>query len=190
MTPEKPYTAADLDPHERANYEVLSKEEQNRYLAIQNHFKAITESEELTAVSEEEAEIFAKEIERSESVPNLVEERNINKIRAGLWQTDEDDEFGQNEDADDDDSEDLITSVAESEMEVHREIREYTRIAAWDLPLLLRESTTARPAASVQQSLLTYLLHRIDQRLGTPEHEIHSPSLPVHNLPRRRPPSR
>lgn len=146
LTPEKPYTVADLDPQERASYEVLSKEEQTRYLAIQNHFKAITESEEIEAVAEDEASLLASEIDRTEAVPNLVEERDLNKIRSGLWQEDEDDEFGQVEDADDENSEDLITSIAESEMEVHREIREYTRIAAWDLPLLLRKSiTSSRP---------------------------------------------
>lgn len=140
-TPAKPYTVDDLDPHERASYEVLSKEEQTRYLAIQNHFKAVTESEEIETLSEDEAVVYAKELDRSGVVPNPVEERNLAKLREGFWQDDEDDEFGQTEDGDDDNSDDLITSVAESELEVQREIREYTRIAAWDLPLLLREYT-------------------------------------------------
>lgn len=144
-TPAKPYTVEDLDPHERASYEVLSKEEQTRYLAIQNHFKAVTESEEIESLSEDEAVVFARELDRSGVVPNPVEERNLQKLREGFWQDEEDDEFGQTEDGDDEKSDDLITSVAESELEVQREIREYTRIAAWDLPLLLREYTNREP---------------------------------------------
>lgn len=108
-------------------------------MAIQNHFKAVTESEEIESISEDEAVVYAKELDRSGIVPNPIEERNLAKLREGFWQDDEDDEFGQTEDGDDDTSDDLITSVAESELEVQREIREYTRIAAWDLPLLLRE---------------------------------------------------
>lgn len=145
QTPAKPYTVADLDPYERASYEMLSKEEQSRFLAIQNHFKAVTESEEIESLTEEQAEVVAKEVDRSGIVPNPTESRNLNALRQGMWQEDEDDEFGQTEDGDDDASEDLITSVAESEMEVQREIREYTRIAAWDLPLLLRECYPPEP---------------------------------------------
>jgi small subunit ribosomal protein S35 len=40
------------------------------------------------------------------------------------------------EDADDDFHDDEITSMAHAEVELHREIREYARIAAWDMPLL------------------------------------------------------
>lgn len=146
MVPKTPYTVEDLDPQERATYEVLSKEEQVKFLAVQNHVKAVTESEEVEAVGEEEALAIAREIDRSEMLPILTESKDVVKMKTGLWQQDEDDEFGQTEDGDDEWSEDLISSVAQSELEVHREIREYTRIAAWDLPLLLRKITAARVA--------------------------------------------
>ena len=136
--PAKPYTAADLDPQERATFETMSKDEQKRYLDVQNHFKAILESEEMSAVTDEEAKAAASEIQRSGIVPLMPEERNLAALKDGFWQEDEDDEFGQVPDDDDETTDDMITSVAESELEVHREIREYTRIAAWDLPLLLR----------------------------------------------------
>lgn len=138
--PEKPYTAADLDPEERAAYETMSKQEQAEYLAIQNHVKAVMESDEMTEASEEQAHIMARQVDRETVAPDLVEQRNLLALKDGYWQEDEDDEFGQVPDDDDDFSDDHITSVAESELEVHREIREYTRIAAWDLPMLLRES--------------------------------------------------
>ena len=57
----------------------------------------------------------------------------------GYWAEDEDDEFGVQEDADDDTDESMINAVAESELELHREIRQYTRAAAWDMPLLASE---------------------------------------------------
>lgn len=54
----------------------------------------------------------------------------------GLWGEDEDDEFAQVEDDDDEFKNDDISSIAHAELEQHREIREYARIAAWDMPLL------------------------------------------------------
>ena len=143
QTPAQPYTVADLDPNERAHYETLSKQDQTQYLAVQNHVKAIMESDEVAAMSEDQARTAAREIDRSGISPNFLEERNLQALKDGYWQEDEDDEFGIVPDDDDEFSEDLITSVAESELEVHREIRDYTRIAAWELPGLLRRSTPA-----------------------------------------------
>lgn len=53
-----------------------------------------------------------------------------------FWSDAEDDEFADVEDADDSFGNDDITSMAHAELEVHREVREYARIAAWDMPLL------------------------------------------------------
>ena len=139
QTPDQPYTVADLDPYERAHYETLSKPDQTNYMAVQNHVKAVMESDEIQNMSEDEARVAAREIDRSGINPNFLEERNLQALKDGYWQEDEDDEFGIVPDDDDEFSEDLITSVAESELEVQREVREYTRIAAWDLPGLLRK---------------------------------------------------
>lgn len=140
QTPKVLYTAADLDPEDRAHYETLSKSEQTEYLAIQNHLKAVMEGEDMAQLSDEEAYRVSKEIDRDPASESLrfVEFRDINKINQGYWAEDEEDEFGQVEDDDDEVSDDMITSIAESELEVNREVREYTRIAAWDLPMLLR----------------------------------------------------
>jgi small subunit ribosomal protein S35 len=59
----------------------------------------------------------------------------------GLFAEDDPDTFAQVEDADDDWDESMITSIAESELQLHREIREYTRMAAWDMPLLTSKLT-------------------------------------------------
>jgi len=154
--PVQPYTVADLDPNERAHYETLSKQDQTQYMAVQNHVKAVMESDEIQNMSEDQARVAAREIDRSGINPNFLEERNLQALRDGYWQEDEDDEFGVVPDDDDEFSEDLITSVAESELEVHREIREYTRIAAWELPGLLRmfQDTLLQGDANEEQNLL------------------------------------
>lgn len=54
----------------------------------------------------------------------------------GFWGEDEEDEFALVEDDDDEFKNDDISSIAHAELEQHREIREYARIAAWDMPLL------------------------------------------------------
>lgn len=54
----------------------------------------------------------------------------------GFWAEEEDDEFSIVEDGDENFNDDEITSMAHAELELHREMREYARIAAWDMPLL------------------------------------------------------
>jgi small subunit ribosomal protein S35 len=54
----------------------------------------------------------------------------------GYWGEDEEDEIAQVEDDDDQFRNDAITSMAHAELEEHREMREYARIMAWDMPLL------------------------------------------------------
>ena len=137
-TPTKLLSPTDLTPDERATYDTLNKKQQTEYMAIQNHILAIASEEDLDHVSEAELERAAGEIDR-ENVFEFTEEKKASDFRDQYWSADEDDELGYTPDGDDEVSEENITSVAESELELHREIREYTRIAAWDLPLLLRE---------------------------------------------------
>lgn len=54
----------------------------------------------------------------------------------GFWAEDDEDEFAQVEDGDEDVEDDEISSMAHAEMELHREMRQYARIAAWDMPML------------------------------------------------------
>lgn len=54
----------------------------------------------------------------------------------GFWGEDEEDEFALVEDDDDEFKNNDISSIAHAELEQHREIREYARIAAWDMPML------------------------------------------------------
>lgn len=59
-------------------------------------------------------------------------------IRNGYWADEEPDDTFALPDDDDTWHEEDITTPAEAELEVHREVRDYTRKAAWDLPLLLK----------------------------------------------------
>lgn len=63
---------------------------------------------------------------------------NIPKIKPGLMAMGEMDEqdVGEDEEFEGDD----MTSLAHGELEQHREIREYARIAAWEMPLLSSKS--------------------------------------------------
>lgn len=73
-----------------------------------------------------------RELEDSLSFP-------IAKTRSkdiGFWGDDEEDEDAMVEDMDDEFKDDDVTSMAHAELELHREIREYTRITAWEMPFL------------------------------------------------------
>ena len=135
LTPSNPISAVDFDPEERATYEALSKPEQVNYLALRNHTNAILESPRTEEQLERLAEEVGREIDR-EDPWDFPEEPKVKASELGYWGDDEDDEFGQVEDADDEVYDEHITTVAENELDLHREIREYTRIAAWDMPLL------------------------------------------------------
>ena len=130
-----PFTPADFTPEERATYELLPKDQQAAELERINAVQDVLDSGELDAEIEMEAAEIAREVDRESEAPRFQDYR-ARGLEVGFWADDEDDEFGQVEDDDDDFGEEDITSVAHSELEVHREMREYTRIVAWDMPLL------------------------------------------------------
>jgi hypothetical protein len=135
-TPSTPITADDLDPEDRANFETLSEPKKEEYLGLQNHYIAILEEpdgESRYANAMEDR--MVEEIER-EAPDEIGRIEKLAPQDIGYWAEEEEDELGLHEDGDDDADESHITAVAEAELELHREIRQYTRIAAWDMPLL------------------------------------------------------
>jgi small subunit ribosomal protein S35 len=130
-----PFTPADFTPEERANFEQLSKEQQAAELTRINVVQDALDNGELGDEMDAEVAEMAREIDREVEPLRFVDYRARGQ-EVGFWADDEDDEFGQVEDDDDDFNEEDITSVAHSELEVHREMREYARIVAWDMPLL------------------------------------------------------
>lgn len=133
-TPSNPITVADLDPEARADYEAMPTDQREKWLATENHFAAMLENNELDNDEglTRSVNMVSREISRDYPMPQM----KLDRKDEGFWAEDEDDEFGLSEDADDDYDENNITTVAESQLELHREVREYMRIAAWDMPLL------------------------------------------------------
>lgn len=70
-------------------------------------------------------------------------EINIPRIKPGLMAMGEveEQESGEDEEFEGDD----ITALGHGELEQHREMREYARIAAWEMPLLSSMRTTLSP---------------------------------------------
>lgn len=135
LTPSKPITADDLPPEERAQYETLSQADRENYLGLQNHYIAVFEQPEDDEALEEAIDRLDREIEK-ESPFEFESKVSLRPGELGFWAEDEPDEMGVVEDGDDEYDESMITAVAENELELHREIRQYTRVAAWDMPLL------------------------------------------------------
>jgi hypothetical protein len=156
LVPETLLTASDLDPEERADYETFTPEQQQSHLDLLNHYKALSESftsmEDLNLLDDsedgpnainEDEELSQRDQDKIEAEVNRVHPLNLRIPRAtskatgmGWWADGEDDEMGQFEDADDEWDPHLISSIAENELQLHREIRQYTRVAAWEMPLL------------------------------------------------------
>ena len=122
LTPTNPISAVDLDPDDRATYETLSKPEQANFLALRNHANAILESPHTEEELERLAEEVGREIDR-ESPWDFPEEPKVKDSELGYWGEDEEDEFGQVEDDDDEVYDEHMTTVAENELDLHREIR-------------------------------------------------------------------
>ena len=148
MIPSSPMTANDLGPVERADYETLQQQKQEEYLGLRNHYIAMLE-QPVEDNSSVDAMVTQMDREMEKEAPmDWPKPVRLKGPEVGLWAEDEEDEFGQVEDADDDVDDSMMTAVAENELELHREIRQYTRAAAWDMPLLTSTCADSIPARS------------------------------------------
>ncbi|KIX95301.1 uncharacterized protein Z520_08818 [Fonsecaea multimorphosa CBS 102226] len=139
--PSTPITLADLDADELADFQMLSPKDQESYLALQNHYAAEFEEAGIDFNAEDPSmERLVDSVDREigkEVEPLDFPDVPLKGNEVGFWALDEqDDEFTQVEDGDEEWDESAISSVAHSELDLHREIREYTRVIAWDMPLL------------------------------------------------------
>lgn len=138
LTPEKgPVQYDELSSRERAEYETMKPEEQSDYLLRVAHFKAVNEQDPNRGEMEEDAaDKIITQLNRG--YPMELEPRPAKNAASGMgyWAEDEDDAADQVADNDDDWDPSMITSVAENELQLHREIRQYTRAVAWEMPLL------------------------------------------------------
>jgi small subunit ribosomal protein S35 len=126
------YTPDQFTDEERSMYEMMSPEERTRFDSETRRF--IEEFNDPQGRQETFADVIkgAAQVEREE--PLRFED--VKEKSYGFWAEDEDDEFDMAEDGDEDFNDDEITSMAHAELELHREMREYARITAWDMPLL------------------------------------------------------
>lgn len=124
------FALADLDSEERAAYDSLSIEERKEWQEESKKIYAYMTSPKIE--QELASDVASAAHEYSEESPHV--EMNIPRIKPGLMAMGEVEEqdSGEDEEFEGDD----ITSLGHGELEQHREMREYARIAAWEMPLL------------------------------------------------------
>lgn len=126
------YSPENLDQETRSMYDLLSPEDRSAF-DQENHDKVARWNDPV-----QRAAMFR---ELDQSVQQIDREADLRfeevKTRqTGFWAQDEPDEFGHVEDGDEEINDDEMTSMAHAEVELHREMREYARITAWDMPML------------------------------------------------------
>ncbi|KAL2821943.1 mitochondrial ribosomal subunit protein-domain-containing protein [Aspergillus granulosus] len=132
LPPAPEYSPSQLTKEERSLYDLLSAEDRAKFDV--DNARMIAEYND----PKKRAKMFAeidKEVQQMEREFPMRFEEPRGKIR-GFWAEDEADEFGIVEDFDDVVQDDEITTPAHAELELHREMREYARITAWDMPFL------------------------------------------------------
>ncbi|KAJ5638065.1 hypothetical protein N7490_007944 [Penicillium lividum] len=133
----------DFPPMPEYSPDLLTKEDRSMYDMMSPEERAAFDSENRRIVADfnnvaKRTAAFA-ELEKRVNQIDKEEDIRFEDIRSkarGFWAEDEDDEFALVEDGDEEINDDEITSMAHAEMEMHREMREYARIAAWDMPML------------------------------------------------------
>jgi small subunit ribosomal protein S35 len=126
--------------------DLLNKEERSMYDMMAPDQRAAFDAANRRLVAdfndiEKRAAMFA-DIDKKVNQIDKEEDLRFEDIRPrsrGFWAEDDPDELAQVEDGDEEINDDEITSMAHAEMELHREVREYARIAAWDMPMLSSE---------------------------------------------------
>lgn len=130
------FSPKDLPPDELSRYTSLSPSDRQQWQREAHQLHDFMTSPEVE--SELQGAISQIAYETSEEMPHS--EINLPRIKPGLMAMGEveEQESGEDEEFEGDD----ITSLGHGELEQHREMREYARIAAWEMPLL---SKLAKP---------------------------------------------
>ena len=141
------FTVADLDDEARTRFERASPEEQQE---LREALKTLADLEDRgldldSTTQEMEAEV-GRESERLErELPIRLGETRLPKNHSGFWADEEEEEFARVEDEDDNYQYDDITSMAHAQLDLHRDMREYQRRVAWDMPHLRSTSFFSLP---------------------------------------------
>ncbi|KAL8739996.1 MAG: hypothetical protein Q9190_007247, partial [Brigantiaea leucoxantha] len=123
------FSLDDMDSDERHQYNLLSQDEKHQYQddarQLHEHMTSPAVESELNRQVSQAVYDLNKDLPAREKPP---------RIKEGLMAMGEVDP--QNTGEDDDFDGDDISSTAHGELEQHREMREYARIAAWEMPML------------------------------------------------------
>lgn len=134
------FTVENLNVAARAHYNSLPPEEQE---ITRKALRIISDRRRARSLEAEIEQEIAKEVEAIEKqAPISFPEEKLAKGDIGFWAEDEDDEFTQVPDEDDDFRGDDMTTPAHAQLDLHRDMREYQRRIAWDMPLLRSMSPT------------------------------------------------
>ena len=142
-----------LKESDRHEYDALSSNEREEYQLD------VEETDKIMADPAVEAEInsmiatAAQELEAEDDQTEITPPRVPLEAFGGLEEED-----SKEWPADEEFEEDDMTSLAHGELEQHREIRHYARIAAWEMPLLSRESNAPLPESDPRPRSLTLML--------------------------------
>ena len=137
----KPYAfeVSSLSPEERDYYNSLSPDGRADFEEANKKIHNYMTSPAVEGRLRRQALRAVDEVQRVVPPPNY----KIPKIKPGFWAMGEDEQqdVGEDEEFEGDD----ITSIGHAQLEKHREIREYMRIAAWEMPMLssLSPNTTS-----------------------------------------------
>lgn len=124
------FSLDDLDDEERSTYTSLSEEDQEEWREEAQHMHDHMTSPEVVSELQSALSQAVNETAQESQGEPVMERR----IKPGFFAMGEADE--QNTGEDEEFEGDDITSLAHSELEQHREIRHYARLAAWEMPLL------------------------------------------------------
>ena len=134
----KEYDFADdeLSPEERASYESFSPKEQEIFRAERKMIYDFYTSEDIESQLQGDVSQLVNDTERD--APHI--DFEVRRVKSGFWNMGEveRDDSGEDEEYEGDD----LNELGHAELEQHREMREYARIAAWEMPLL---SSTCPP---------------------------------------------
>lgn len=126
------YSVEKFTDAEKSMYELMSSEERAVFDAENKRLVKLWNDPALRKETEAMIESSAARVDKD----SRMRFEDIRERNRGFWAEEEEDEFSNAEDGDDTFNDDEITSMAHAELELHREVREYARIAAWDMPLL------------------------------------------------------
>ena len=149
LPPVAEYSPDLLSTEERARYDMLSPEERQEFDEENRLLIAEYNDPAKRAAMFSELDHQAMDLDRK--LPLQFSKQRLKS--PGLWAEDETDEFCLVEDGDEEFNDDEMTSMAYAQLEEHRDIREYTRIAAWDMPSLIRMDLSYLPSGQLIMQL-------------------------------------